>query len=210
MSHSAFSCCWQPTIANRSLIAFTAWSSLPTPRLWRCRHSAISSHAGETAGRGGARHHRCSPDRAGPGKARSSAIRSQCVGSTPAKREFIFGQLLIFASVNDVWRDTAERIGLEKLSKAPEFSSKQARYAQVPASRMSGIVPRSRFRHRTDSYFLWPQRSYQRDFCPHPSRSAIITVAVAVGRIRGTKEFVSSSREAAQVRGRKDQSAASP
>jgi hypothetical protein len=29
MSHSAFSCCWQPAdpSANRSLIAFTAWSS---------------------------------------------------------------------------------------------------------------------------------------------------------------------------------------
>ena len=31
--------------ANRSLIAFAAWSSLPMPHSWRCRHSVISSHA---------------------------------------------------------------------------------------------------------------------------------------------------------------------
>src|ERR1700730_11107953 len=67
--------------ANRSLIAFTAWSSFA--------HAAYggagipqSDPTRRTAGRGGARHHRCSPDRVGSGKAvRRTAIRSQCVGS---------------------------------------------------------------------------------------------------------------------------------
>jgi hypothetical protein len=31
--------------ADRSLIAFTAWSSLVTLPSWRCRHSGIRSHA---------------------------------------------------------------------------------------------------------------------------------------------------------------------
>src|SRR5216110_390497 len=67
--------------ANRSLIAFTAWSSFA--------HAALggagilqSDPTRRTDRRGGAHHHRCSPDRVGSGKAaRRTAIRRQWVDS---------------------------------------------------------------------------------------------------------------------------------
>jgi hypothetical protein len=68
--------------ANRSLIAFTAWSSFAHVRAYGGAGIPQSDTTRRTAGRGGARHHRCSPDRVGSGKAvRRTAIRSQCGGS---------------------------------------------------------------------------------------------------------------------------------
>jgi len=74
--------------ANRSLIAFTAWSSLVSRRY----HGGAVIPDGErtrtSAGRRGfVRYHRCSPDRAGFGKpGRRAGIRSQCVGSHSGER----------------------------------------------------------------------------------------------------------------------------
>jgi hypothetical protein len=67
--------------ANRSLIAFTAWSCFA--------HAAVMAVTAfskglsrRPVGRGCACHHRCSPDRAGPGKAvRRAGIGSRCIGS---------------------------------------------------------------------------------------------------------------------------------
>jgi hypothetical protein len=66
--------------ANRSLIAFTAWSSFAHAAVMAV--TAFSKGSWRCVGRGCACHHQCSCDRAGSGKAvRRARIRSRCVGS---------------------------------------------------------------------------------------------------------------------------------
>ena len=66
--------------ANRSLIAFTAWSSLAHAAVMAVQALRDVNERGHRRGR--VRYHWCSADRAGPGEAASRArIGSRCVGA---------------------------------------------------------------------------------------------------------------------------------
>ena len=82
MSRSAFSCWWlsRKPSANRSLIAFAAWSSFAHASLMAVQAFGNADRTRRTGRRGCARYHRCSPDRAGSGKVGGAGISSSCVG----------------------------------------------------------------------------------------------------------------------------------
>src|ERR1022692_1889737 len=72
--------------ANRSLIAFTAWSSFAHAAVIVVPNFSKSDRTRGTDRVGCARHHRCSPDCAGSGKAvRRAGIGSRCVVSHSAE-----------------------------------------------------------------------------------------------------------------------------
>jgi hypothetical protein len=69
--------------ANRSLIAFHGMVELCPRRAYGDAGIPQSDPSRRTVGRGSARHHRRSPDRAGSGEVSGASIGSRCVGSTP-------------------------------------------------------------------------------------------------------------------------------
>ena len=76
--------------ANRSLIAFTAWSSFAHAAVMASQAFRNLIARGELIGVGCACNHRCSLDRAGSGEAASRAgIGSRCVGSQSENTDHI-------------------------------------------------------------------------------------------------------------------------
>jgi hypothetical protein len=71
--------------ANRSPIAFTAWSSSAHAALMAVQAFRNLIARAELLGMAGARHHRCSPDRAGSGEVSRAGIGSRCLGSHAGK-----------------------------------------------------------------------------------------------------------------------------
>src|ERR1700686_3881396 len=77
-------------LANRSLIAFTAWSCFAHAGVMAVTAFSKRGLSRRRMGRGSAWHHRCSPDRAGSGKAvRRAGIGSRCVGSHSKSAVFL-------------------------------------------------------------------------------------------------------------------------